>query len=156
PVPTTNQAPLGRYLVGRDGGAGRWPDGIGYDGGGVVTRTTLPDFPVPRPVWQTWRLSPARSVPLTRSLQCPSRTPLLVPTRSADPHHTQLSRRHHNRGRQDPFEAPGQGPGAAVPHRRRRLAQEARRPGDRGDRQVPPQGEPVVHRRRLRPGRVLA
>ncbi len=56
------------------------------------------------------------------------------------PHPRQFLRRHHKRGRQDSFEAPGQDPGAAVPHRRRRLAQEARRQGARGDRQVPPQG----------------
>ena len=108
-------------------------------------------------VWQNVALSPVRPDPLIRSPQCPSRYPARCsPPGEREPHHTQPSRRHHRRVRQDPFEAPGQGPGAAVPHRRRRLPQEARRPGDRGDRQVPPQGGPVVHRRRLRPGAVLA
>ena len=43
-----------------------------------------------------------------------------------------------------------------LPRRRRRLPQEARRQGHRGDRQVPPQGGALVHRGRLRPGAVLA
>ena len=80
-----------------------------------------------RPVWQNVALSPARPDPLIRTRAAPIEEPDPVPTRCAAPHHTQLSRRHHRRGRQDPFEAPGQDPGAAVPHRRRRLAQEARR-----------------------------
>src|SRR5690242_11048705 len=36
---------------------------------------TLPDFPGRRVVWQTWRLSPVRPDPLTRTSQCPSKGP---------------------------------------------------------------------------------
>ena len=107
----------------------------------------LADFPVESCTPRTLS-SAARRGPSEFETRCPTRVfrppPPLIP------------RRHHSCVSQDPLEAPGQGPGAAVPHRRRRLPQEARRQGDRGDRQVPPQGGPVVHQRGLRPGPVLA
>ncbi|CAA9286776.1 MAG: SSU ribosomal protein S16p, partial [uncultured Friedmanniella sp.] len=59
-------------------------------------------------------------------------------------------------GCQDSSEAPGQDPVAALPHRRRRLPDQAGRARDRGDRQVPPQERPVGHRGRLRAGAALA
>ena len=62
----------------------------------------------------------------------------------------------HNRGCQDQAQAHGQDPRAVLPHRRRRRAHQARRPGDRGDRQVPPEGGALAHRGRLRAGAVLA
>ena len=56
--------------------------------------------------------------------------------RAGSPH--TRNRRHHNRGRQDPSEAHGQDPCTVLPRRRHGLAHQARWPGDRGDRQVPP------------------
>ncbi|VXB78479.1 hypothetical protein NOCARDAX2BIS_340084 [Nocardioides sp. AX2bis] len=46
--------------------------------------------------------------------------PGVSPPAAARPTTPRVPRRHHRRGRQDSFEAPGQGPGPAVPHRRRR------------------------------------
>ncbi len=57
---------------------------------------------------------------------------------------------------QDPPQAARQDPRPVLPHRRRRLAHQARRSRDRRDRQVPPDRAPVVHRDRLGPRPVLA
>ena len=62
----------------------------------------------------------------------------------------------HSRGCQDQAEAPGQDPRAVLPDHRRRRPHQAGRPGDRGDRQVPPEVRAVVHRGELRAGPALA
>ena len=51
-----------------------------------------------------------------------------------------------HRGHQDQAHAPGQDARAVLPHRRRRRPHQARRPVDRDDRQVPPEGGPLLHR----------
>ena len=60
------------------------------------------------------------------------------------------------RGRQDPASADGQDPQPAVPHRRRQLAHQARRQGDRVHWHLPAQGAPLDHRGQLRARAVLA
>ena len=67
----------------------------------------------------------------------PSVHPTLTAVSSPTSQHFQ-----ENRGCQDPSQAPRQDPRAVLPHRRRRLAHQARRSRDRGDRQVPPHREP--------------
>src|SRR5664280_1701226 len=62
----------------------------------------------------------------------------------------------HTRGCQDPSEAARQDPLTALPHRRHGLAQQARWPGDRRDRALPPEERPVGDPRQLRAGTVLA
>ena len=75
------------------------------------------------------------------------------PVRSRRVH---VRERDHRRGRQDPSEAHGQDPRSVLPCRRHGLAHQARWPGDRGDRQVPPHRRAVGHRDRLRPRAALA
>ena len=102
--------------------------------------------PSPVPVGPS---QPSRSRPLELATRRPHR-------RSWPLTHTREPRRHHTRGRQDQSEAHGQDPCAVLPHRRRRLAHQARRPGHRGDRQVPPQAGALADRGQLRAGAVLA
>src|SRR5262249_30177534 len=59
-------------------------------------------------------------------------------------------------GRQDPSEADGKDPRTVLPDRRRRLPHQAGRPGDRGDRQVPPRPGALADRGELRASAVLA
>ena len=71
-------------------------------------------------------------------------------------HPQQTSGEDPHRGHQDPSQASRQDPPAVLPHRRRRLAHQARRPRDRGDRQVPPHRGALAHRGQLRACPVLA
>ncbi len=103
-----------------------------------------------------WLVGPAASDPLIRC-PAPSRAsaecaPTLAATGSP---HIKVNTQE-NCGCQDPSQAPGQDPCAVLPHRRRRLAHQARRSRDRGDRQVPPHRGALVHRGRLRARAVLA
>lgn len=68
---------------------------------------------------------------------------------------SQRTRRPH-RGRQDPPQAHGQDPRSVLPRRRHGLPHQAGRPGDRGDRQVPPHRGALGHPDRQRAGPVLA
>ena len=61
-----------------------------------------------------------------------------------------------SRGCQDQAQAHGEDPCALLPDHRRRRPHQAGRPGDRGDRQVPPQGGALVHRGQLGAGAALA
>ena len=66
------------------------------------------------------------------------------------------TRSDHTSGSQDPSQAHGQDPCTLLPRRRRRRPQTPRRPGHRGDRQVPSHGGSLSHRDRLRARSVLA
>src|SRR5215467_12054350 len=61
-----------------------------------------------------------------------------------------------SRGCQDQAQAHGQDPCAVLPDHRRRRPHQAGWPGDRGDRQVSPQGRALPHRGRLGSSPVLA
>ena len=61
-----------------------------------------------------------------------------------------------SRGCQDQAQAHGEDPCALLPDHRRRRPHQAGRPGDRGDRQVPPQAGALADRGQLRAGTALA
>ena len=71
-------------------------------------------------------------------------------------HAVRRARTQENCGCQDPPQAARQDPCPVLPHRRRRLAHQARRSRHRRDRQVPPDRGALVHRDRLGPRAVLA
>lgn len=75
----------------------------------------------------------ARRTPLSFRRVCTPRSRLSV---------RQLTTFQENCGCQDSSQASRQDPCAVLPHRRRRLAHQARRSRDRGDRQVPPTQNP--------------
>ena len=99
------------------------------------------------------RRSTGPLIPATRRVPRPG---TIAPPRGPYRHPARRSRSFLHRGCQDQADAHGQDPCAVLPHRRRRLAHQARRPGHRGDRQVPPHRRALAHRGRLRPRAVLA
>ena len=106
-------------------------------------------------VWHDDPLNPALRGPLSASCRVHSgRAGHRTPRGAGQP--PLSDQESHTRGCQDQADAHGQDPCAVLPHRRRRLAHQARRPGDRGDRQVPPHPGALAHRGRLRARAVLA
>src|SRR4051794_21702158 len=94
-------------------------DDVGRFGGG--------DFGATPGVWHNGPLSSPASGPSHPDWRGTAERDPPGPTRTGVLTHTQVPRRQHKRGRQDPTEAYGQDPYAVLPRRRRRLPQEARR-----------------------------
>ena len=94
-----------------------------------------------------WRAVPVR--PLSRldpDAYTRASAPRAEPSRSRRAHYTEEETT--TSGRQDSSEAHGQDPCTVLPRRRHGLAHQARWPGHRGDRQVPPHRGAVAHRDR--------
>ena len=117
------------------------------------------------PVWHNGRLvsgarpapsnpdaSPVHPSSLRHNPTCRSRSPARTGRGAGD----DRNRSETHCGRKDPAPADGQDPQPAVPHRRRRLAHQARRSGDRVRRDLPPEGRPFGDRGQVGPGPVLA
>src|SRR5664280_2646286 len=107
-------------------------------------------------IWQTSGRTRLSAAPLSAS-GVSIRASRAVSPRGCRGDSTQTrNRSHHHSGRQDSFEAHGQDPCTVLPCRHHELAHQARWPGDRGDRQVPPDPRALDHRDRLRACAVLA
>ena len=145
---------LGLVLTPGDLVRGEHP--LEVEGAGRVPALDRARFVGGRGVWQNLPPCPARTDPLTRPTQRPS---------------SDLTRSPPGRGHSPTYEVQGDTTDVAVKIRLKRLGKvkvpqyrivvvDSRKKrdgtGDRGDREVPPQGGPVLHRRRLRPGAVLA
>ena len=99
-----------------------------------------------------WRSNTAAR-PSHRCRPCPSLRPGVPPHAAPASNHTAFEEYTTHRGHQDQAHAPGQDARAVLPHRRRRRPHQARRPLDRDDRQVPPEGGPLASSRSTPSGR---